>query len=369
MVIAAANAETAKTKPPEEQTAAIDAPKTQPDISHAPDWAKKLGHFAFEHRDHFNSTTGSILWRNIAKGTVAWVPTVVAFTGNRYLFKALKTEAILGKHLPDQAKKILAMPFTGQAIENTSFVVAGFTTYRSFIKFWQRAYDRVFKDAKTEAEAIDAVAHIPSNIIPDAKDIIPHEFSSTFLAAPVLACVRLGLNPPPGGLPGAVLDGNMAAAKAGYLRDVAAAVPAYAFFFELNDRAYANISGGKDPVDKIYSPVKDKSHDEGKKKFGFFSDDGVGRFVFRRVGSVAAGFIPYLAIQRYSRVKVGDVQAFATNPQKPLEYIKEIAANLGREYSNHVAFSVYTAESELYGKAYDRLFEKLEAKEKSPSLN
>jgi len=34
-----------------------------------------------------------------------------------------------------------------------------------------------------------------------------------------------------------------------------------------------------------------------------------------------------------------------------------------------VAFSVYTAESELYGKAYDRLFEKLEAKEKSPSLN
>ncbi|MDX2112573.1 MAG: hypothetical protein SFW63_02390 [Alphaproteobacteria bacterium] len=358
MVVAVNNAEN-KPKPPENQAAASDMPKAQPDVSNAPDWAKKLGHFAFEHRDHFNSTTGSILWRNIAKGTVAWVPTVVAFTGNRYLFKALREEAKLGHYLAPKAKEILAKPYLGLAIENTSFVVAGFTTYRSFIKFWQRAYDRVFKDAKTEAEAIDAVAHIPTNIIPDAKDIIPHEFSSTFLAAPILACVRLGLNPPAGGLAPAALDGNFAAAKAGYLHDLTAATVAYSAFFEANDRAYANISGGKDPVDKMYSPVKDPAHYGEKKKFGFFTDDGVGRIVFRRVGSVLAGFAPYLAVQRYSRAKVGDVKAFEHS------FLK----NLTKEYSNHVAFCLYTAEAELYGKAYDRLFEKLEAKEKSPSLN
>jgi hypothetical protein len=355
MVIAAANSKSAKQKPPETQAAASDAPKAQPDVSSAPDWAKKLGHAAFEHRDHFNSTTGSILWRNIAKGTVAWVPTVVAFTGNRYLFKALTTEAKLGKYLAPTAKELLAHPFGGKAIENTSFVLAGFTTYRSFIKFWQRAYDRVFKDAKTEAEAIDAVAHIPSNIIPDAKDIIPHEFSSTFLAAPVLAMVRLGLNPSPKG----PLDGRMDLAKEGYLHDTIAATLAYSAFFEVNDRAYANISGGKDAVDKMYSPVKDPKHYDEKKKFRFFTDDGVGRIVFRRVGSVLAGFVPYIAIQRYSRVHAGDV--------KPFEH--GFLKNLTKEYSNHVAFSVYTAESELYGKAYDRLFEKLEAKDQAASLN
>ena len=361
MVIAVSNSESTKQKPPEVMAEDVAAPKVQPDISHASDWAKKLGHFAFEHRDHFNSTTGSILWRNIAKGTVAWVPTVVAFTGNRYLFKALTTEAKLGKHLAPKIKETLAHPYMGKAIENTSFVVAGFTTYRSFIKFWQRAYDRVFKDAKTEAEAIDAVAHIPSNLIPDAKDIIPHEFSSTFLAAPVLAMVRLSLNPSPKG----PLDGRMDLAKEGYLHDMIAATLAYSAFFEVNDRAYANISGGKDAVDKMYSPVKDPAHYGEKKKFGFFTDDGVGRIVFRRVGSVLAGFAPYIAIQRFSRVHVGDVKPFE-DPSRP---IREIFRNLGREYSNHVAFSVYTAEAELYGKAYDRLFEKLEAKDQAASLN
>ena len=327
-----------------------ETPPAQPDVSRAPDWAKSLGHFAFEHRDHFNSTTGKILWRNIAKGTVAWLPTVVAFTGNRYLFKALKTEAKLGQHLPEQAKKILATPFLGQAVENTSFVVAGFTTYRSFIKFWQRAYDRVFKDAKTEAEAVDAVAHIPANILPDAKDIIPHEFSSTALAAPVLACVRLGLNPSPKG----PLDGRPDLAKEGYLHDMLAATVAYSAFFEVNDRAYANISGGKDAVDKMYSPNKDPDHYK-KKTFGFFTDDGIGRIAFRRVGSVLAGFVPYIAIQRASRVHVGDV--------KPFEH--SFLKNLAKEYSNHVAFSVYTAESELYGNAYDKIFAQLEEKNKA----
>lgn len=329
-----------------------------PDISGASDTAKKLGKWAFAHRDYFNSTGGQILWRNIAKGTVAWVPTVVAFTGNRYLFKALKDEAKLGQYLAPKAKEILAKPYLGLAIENTSFVVAGFTTYRSFIKFWQRAYDRVFKDAKTEAEAINAVANIPATIIPDAKDIIPHEFASTALAAPVLACVRLGLNPPPNGFAGPPLDGNMAAAKAGYLHDTLAATVAYSAFFEVNDRAYANISGGKDVVDKIYSPTKKPEDYNQHKKFGFFTNDGVGRMLFRRVGSVLAGFAPYIAIQRYSRVHVGDV--------KPFEH--SFIKNLAKEYSNHVAFSVYTAESELYGKAYDRLFEKLEAKDNDRSI-
>jgi hypothetical protein len=323
-----------------------------PAIVHPSAMAEKLGKLAFENRDYLKSTGGSVIWRNIVKGTFAWVPTVLAFTGNRYLFKALKDEARLGKNLPNPVKEILATPFLGQFVENTSFVVAGFTTYRSFIKFWQRAYDRI-TSAETQAEAINAVASIPANIKIDAKDIIPHEFSSTLLAAPVLAGVRLGLNP----LAKGPLDGNPALAKAGYLHDTIAATLAYSAFFEVNDRAYANISGGKDTVDKIYSPNNKPEDSLHAKKYRFFTNDGAGRMLFRRVSSVLIGFVPYIAIQRFSRVHVGDV--------KPFEH--GLFKNLTKEYSNHVAFSVYTAESELYGKAYDKLFEKLEAKEHEKS--
>ncbi len=341
------------------EEAAAEVAEIRPELAVSPDrhppkppseLAKTLGHWAFEHRDHFKSTTGSILWRNILKGTAAWVPTAVAFTANRYAFKAWK-DAHLSEGILKTLQPLAHMPM----VENTSFVVAGFTTYRSFIKFWQRAYDRVFT-AKSEEDAIRALQNIPRNIGKDAHDIIPHEFSSTLLAAPVLAGIRLGLNPSPV----KILDNNPQAAVAGYMQDVLAATVAYSAFFETNDRAYANISGGKDAVDKKYDPHKKRGPKE-HKHYAFFTDDGAGRIIFRRVGSVLAGFIPYLAVQRYSRVHVGDVKPFEFGYNQPF---KGVMRNLGREYANHVGFSIYTAESELYGKKYDELFARLEEKHK-----
>lgn len=312
--------------------------------------ARELGHAAFARRDFFVSTTGNTLFRNGLRTLLAIVPTVAfGFIPSRYAFakKLSPGESPLSSLITPIRESPLA--------QQTVFIASGFTAFRTFSKIWQRNYDRIFSDCDDESKAVAAIDKLPSNITKDLIEILPAEIPSTVLAAFPLAAIKAGFKTKEG-----FLDGNYAQARKGFVNDWVASIPAYAVFFETTERIYNDITGGKD-TDEYYRnlcglPPQD-TIPKAQKHYAAFTEDGAGRLAFRRIGSLVVGLAPYFYAQRLSRAAIGDV--------KP--GVHSLATNMAKEYANFSTFSFYTISSELYTKAYDALFERLEEHAQSKS--
>jgi len=325
----------------------------------APSWlAKRLGEWAHKHRDFFTHLPGEIMFRNIAKVVVGVIPAALAFTGNRYAFKAFNEATFTGSFA-----KTLQSLTKNKLFEQTAFIFGGFTVFRAFCKLWQRNYDRIFAKSEDASKAIDAIANLPGNIASDLKEILPSEIAGTAIAAFPLAAVKMGFkNPEPA--PG-TLKGNFAQAGAGLLNDWGASIPAYTVFFETNDRLYDDFSKGKDSPD-YYSNLRGVAEPASKdkaaaapKKWGFFTEDGFGRILFRRVTSIALGLAPFIAGQRYAKAA-----GYEVNLDK-----NGFFNNVFNEYVSYLPFVGFTVGSELASKGYDKLLEQLDAKEQQKSLS
>lgn len=235
-------------------------------------------------------------------------------------------------------------------VENTAYIFAGFTPFRMFCKAWQRNYDRIFNPNGTEDESARAVQNLPSNVLNDLYEIAPGELAGNALSSAVLATAKMSFKKPE-----PPLQGNLAQVKAGFTNDWLSSVIAYTPFFELNDRVYDMVSGGKDNP-TYYAKLQGKEPPAPLPKDGAYAaltQDGIGRVAFNRVGSLLLGIAPYIASQRLVRSQIGGVQPG----------VNSYAKSVMQEYAAYAPFALYTATAEIYNKAYDDLFRQLEARD------
>lgn len=301
--------------------------------------AMRLGEWAHAHRDTFLSPSGSLVFRNATKILVGFIPTAALFTGLRYGFKSYNR----AEHLADGIHRPLKKLARNKLFQDTIFVFTGFGALRIFSKAWQRQYDRIFNHSADSTQSIEAIENLPATTLHDLKEIIPAEVAGTAVAAFPLAAIKGGFKHLEG-----PLEGNLLQARKGFVNDWLASIPAYSVFFETTERIYDSISKGKDSP----NPPSEQPSASGK-RWRFFTEDGLGRLAFRRIGSVTLGMAPYMGLMRYSKATLGEV--------KP--GVNGLLNNVMKEYASYAGFATYTTLSELYTKAYDDLFKKLEAKQ------
>ncbi len=343
-----------KSEVPQAESPALDPSCGCPLKAEAPEtpqppsgFAKRWGEWAHGHRETFDSPAGRLVFRNVAKTLVGVVPTVLAFNMVSHGFNAYNKSNFNGG-----IHKFLKGFTKVKLLEQGAYVFAGYTAFRSFCKVFQRNYDRIFAKADDASKATQAIDHLPSNIVKDFREIIGPEMISTAIAAFPLAAIRTGFRngEPP-------LSGNMKQAIKGYPRDWLGSVVAYYAFFEPNDRIYNDITGGKDSGDyykQLAGRPPVKHDDAAHKKYAFFTEDGPGRLIFRRGGELLIGMASHIGLQRMAWAKFGQA-----DPQK-FGFLK----NLAKEYGAYAGFSTYTGIAEIYNNAYDKLFDRLEAKER-----
>lgn len=308
--------------------------------------AQTLGEAAFANRELATSRFGQIAFRNMLRTAVGVIPTAMAFVAARYFNKHYNEAAHLTGGIHKYLKPIMKNPLSQQAL----FIWGGFTAFRTSCRMWQRGYDRIFAEAPDASTAMHAIDKLPENAMKDMAEILPAEMIGNVPSAFVLGSVKMHYKHPE-----PALEGNFAQAHRGFPNEWAASVAAYLPFFELNDRMYDDISGGKDTPDyymKLQGKTPHPEPDAKEARFGFFTEDGIGRVAFRRVGSLVVGLAPYFYLQRLSRAAIGEV-APGTH---------SVMTNLVREYCNYATFAAYTGTSEAYNMAYDDLFKKLEKK-------
>ncbi len=302
----------------------------------------------------FTGRTGELLFRNIARTIVGVIPTAVTFMLTREAF--VKYNSVAAEHADSLIVKALrpAMSDAFPVGKNITFIFGGFTVFREWCRVWQRAYDRLFS-APDEHAAAQAVRNMPKNLIKDAKDITPAEIACVAVGAFPLGAVKAAfINP----RTYAVEKEAFAMARQGFVNDWLASVVAYVPFFEVADRIYDSASQGKDSPEyyrKLKGLPQKQDIPAGEKKFGFFTDDGIGRIAFRRGGSLLLGIAFFMGGQRLAKAAFG-------NPTPALTGVGNFLTNTAKEYAAFVPFFGYTAVSDLYTQGYDALFNKLEQK-------
>lgn len=324
--------------------------------------AERLGHKAFEHRDFMRSNGGDLMFRNALGSMIAWVPTVTSFAITRAFWE--KYEQFAAKNAESVITKV-AKPFLSKEYpvgRLITFIFFGWGTYRATTKLYHRAYDRLFaaKDSETAAQV---VRDTPGNAIKDLKEIAPGGLAEVTVGAFVLGGVKAGLT---NNATVAVPLKDWAAARKGYVNDWLATATGYSAFADVTERIYRGVNGDKDSPE-YYRRLKGLPPEhhipKDQKKFGFFTEDGVGRILFRTTGSVMLGFAAYFAAQRGVKAAIGvPTNLPVVEGVKTLEKtLGAITKNLAKDYAAWVPFTLYTVIAQVYKEGYDKLFNKLEA--------
>jgi hypothetical protein len=278
--------------------------------------SERLGDWAFDHKDTFNSTGGKLLFRNGMRSALAILPYAFVNAGVFQLFAKFvhnKDSKLLGAEL----KHVLA---DKQGIlQSWAAIAFSFTTFRSTCKMIERNYDRIF-GAETKEDAEEAVKNLPSNIVADYKQIVPREFCSTGPAAITLAAIRSGINNPPG-------TANT------FRRDYVANSLGYAAFFDLTGRLYDSQSP-KD-LTKLKRDVDEMDANP---------DDTPGKIVIRNAGAAIVAAVPYMIAQRAANRWTGGTQNNKL-------YLKNVAAV---DAAFIVPFAIYTMGMDAWKMGYDK---------------
>jgi hypothetical protein len=320
------------------------------------DIASSVGKWAHGHRDFFRSKTGDIAARNILGSAVAWVPTIASFAVTRAAWE--KYEAFAAKHADALLTKI-GKPFLSKEFpvgRNIGFIFSGWFTYRTTSRLYHRAYDRLFAAKDSEAAA-QVVRETPHTLVKDLKEIVPGGLAEVTVGAFVLGATKAALIPAKNHI--AVNKGQWAEARKGFVNDWLATGIAYSAFTEVCDHIYPVVTHGKDSA-AYYRELQGKSPKTEvppeQKKFGFFTNDGAGRMVFRTTGAVLFGFAAYFAGQRSVKAAIG----VPTNIEHT---VKGILTNYAKDYAAWIPFAAYTSLSQIYREKYDAVFDRLEKKE------
>jgi hypothetical protein len=306
---------------------------------------KSLGNWAYDHKPFFQSTTGSLAFRNAARTLTAIFPYLLVNVGAQHFFH----------HTVDKGKNLLGSQtltklFKPKIMQQAVGIALSFTTFRSFCKVWQNNYDRIF-GAKTADEAADAIGNLPVNAMRDATHIVLSELAATGLSAITLAAIRTGLKTPEP-------PGILHPVGKNYVNDYLANALGYTVFFEASDRLYSvfnkNHFNGQYKGGTLPEDVNQQREKASHAKYDTFTEDSPLRVVFRNGASVFVAALPYIALQRLANSKTGNYQ-----PGKN-SYWKDVL-HVGTK-SWEIPFAVFTVGIEGFQRAYDKLFKKLEEK-------
>lgn len=316
-----------------------NAPSLAPDSL-----SDKLGHWAFRHKDFFQSGTGSILFRNFLRTMVAIVPYAFVNIASQHFFHRTMNR--------ENAPKLgfLTGIFEGgnRIMQNTVTIALSFTTFRTVSKIWNNNYDRIFR-ANSADEAVAAIRDLPKNMVKDATDIGPRELSATGLAAVTLGAVRSGLSTP---------------TPLTHMREYSANALGYAAFFPVTDALYKGFEGRQKSKE---ADAEDLDAEHGK-EVAISTTDTFSKVVFRNAASVFIAAVPYIWAQRkmsYTNPKWGRNYAPLKTPEgsvisKNDTYLKNLGICLA---AFDIPFAIFTSGIELYQRAWDKLFQKVQEKE------
>jgi hypothetical protein len=298
-----------------------------------------LGNFAYAHKDFFQH---NLAFRNFARTLTAIAPYVFVNVGVQHLFQRTVGS---GKNFGKYLTPILKHPIT----QSTAAIAFSFTTFRSVSKLWNASYDRIF-GAQSPDEAAEAISALPANIAHDAVAIVPSEFAASGLSAITLAAVRGSLKTPEPPMVNGVA--KKWAVGEHYANDWLANSLGYTVFFEASDRLYSAFN----PKHPNGQYTNGTVPDDGKPdtKYDSFTDDTPARVAFRNGASVFMAALPFIAMQRFANFKTGGY-----NPAKN-SYLTDVKHGL---LAWELPFAVFTSGVELWQRNYDKLFDKLKAKD------
>ncbi len=300
-----------------------------------------LGRWVFDHQRSF-SPDNPLAWygiRNVLNnmiGIVGLMATIVpvrmgmgriARWANGKAEVLEKTGASAGK-----SYRFVQQFFSNAILQNILGVGVSFATFRAMYKMGQRAYDRVFLKPDSPDQTTQAIHDVPKNLLEDFKQIAPAEYPATMAAAAALVGIRFAITP------------RGWEQKQNIVKDtMGCALLAYPAFFEITDRL-----GESFQLMRGYKTKDTNEHLDRHKM-------SLNEFLTRQVPGVAAGIIPYIAVNNLWYRKTGRQYSFSNSQiERGIKEVDPYWKAFWKERPYQV-FWMFSLGRDLYFDLYDKV--------------
>ena len=319
-----------------------------------------IGQWAFDHRASF-SKQSPVAWYGI-RNVVANMTGIAALIG--VIVGVRKGMGHGAQWAQEAGHTFLSNELSRVYTQNAVGVGASFATFRTVYKMFQRSYDDVFVKPKSAEESSAAISNMPHKLWQDFKQIGVVEYPVTMIGGFVLVGIRSGIA---GAIPKETL------AKKNFLevvkdkhiqRDIAGcALFGYPAFFEIIERL-----GGSWQKERGFDDAATNEHRNKHKQ-------GMKETFLRQIPGVAAGIVPYIALNSWGYHNGGRQLSFNTAQREAAAAANTVAKidSFGAAYKKEMPYQYFWTFSlgrDLYFDAYDKLTgkRKVETGEKHPAF-